>query len=100
MQYQFLFKIVKKICEKRIWGKKLGKFFLSCFIILIKVLPIEPVEPNIAIFFFICNLNFTKSKIRIHESKLDKLLEMQKSFHLYDLKFLHDLELNFPYLVF
>ena len=44
--------------------------------------------------------SFEKSKNHIHDRKLYKLLEIQKSFHLYDLKFLHGLVLNFQYLLF
>ena len=71
-----------------------------CNIKFNNVFPIEPVDPKIAIFFFIYNLNFTKSKIQLHESRLDKLLEIQKSYHLYDLKFLHVQVLIYLYLLY
>jgi len=49
-------------------------------------LSIELVDPRITIFFFIFSLRFDKKY---------KKMEKQKSFHQYDLKSLHDLELIF-----
>ena len=58
--------------------------FLSFCKIFIKVLPIEPVDPKIAIFFFIIKMSSLK--------KIDMKMEKRKSYHLFYLINHHDQE--------
>ena len=60
--------------------KNILNSFLFFLIILSVVLPIEPVDPNIAIFFFFIIIEL-----------IDKKMEMQITFHQFYRVSLHDL---------